>query len=139
MDKITFYKKIGFNTLLECCYIFGDITLGSISEIYYNAYYEAGKLHYTNEYNQSSFYELLKPLYDNMTKYVVPYNRSDELLDKIIIHAKNLEMVTEPYFTEETYDFIRYRLDELFMLYGLTTEDVINNYENTKWIRNTNS
>lgn len=48
-------------------------------------------------------------------------------------------MVTEPYFTEETYDFIRYRLDELFMLYGLTTEDVINNYENTKWIRNTNS
>lgn len=62
MDKITFYKKIGFNTLLECCYIFGDITL----------------------------YELLKPLYDNMTEYVVPYNRSDELLDKIIIHAKKI-------------------------------------------------
>lgn len=139
MDKITFYKKIGFNTLLECCYIFGDISLGSISNIYYDAYCKARNLYDSNEYNQSLFYELLKPLYDNMTEYVVPYNRSDELLDKIIIHAKKLEMVTEPYFTKEIYDFIRYKIDNVFMLYGLTTDDVINNYENTKWIHKTNS
>ena len=138
MDKITFYKKMGFNTLLECCYIFGDISLGALSDFYYKAYCEARNLHDSDEYNQSLFYELLKPLYDNMSEYVVPYNRSDELLDKIIIHAKILEMVTEPYFTEESYDFIRYKLDELYMLYGTNTNEVIDNYENTKWIRKAN-
>lgn len=110
MDTIKFYKMLGFDTILDCCYILGNYGEEDLVRLYWDAW---GTY---DEYDYIFLYKLIKPLAE------------------IIKHAKILEMVTEDRFTKDTYDYIRNRIESSLMVYGYTIEDAVKGWQETIWV-----
>lgn len=128
MDTIKFYKMLGFDTILDCCYILGNYGEEDLVRLYWDAW---GTY---DEYDYIFLYKLINPLYKAMHDYVGPSKRKNETLAKIIKHGKILEMVTEDRFTQDTYDYIRNRIESSLMVYGYTIEDAVKGWQETIWV-----
>lgn len=106
MTKKPFYMIMGFNTLLDWCYIMADMRFEEIFDMYKES------LGYGRYHLSANFEYALEKLHKATCKYAWKDNRNEDVLVEIMKDVFYVEDTVKPYFTGKNYEFIRQRIDE---------------------------
>lgn len=106
MTKKPFYMIMGFNTLLDWCYIMADIQFDEIFDMYEES------LGYGRYHLSFNFEYALEELHKAAIKYAWKDTRNEDVLVDIMQNVYYVERTVSPFFTGANYKFIRRRIDE---------------------------
>lgn len=126
MTKKPFYMIMGFNTLLDWCYIMADMSYEEVLEMYTKS------LGYRRYNLPWSFYDSLSDLYEAAVKYAWKDSRNEDVLVTIMRKVYFLEKSVAPFFTGKNYEVIRQQIDEHYeemdKKFGLSLEKILDSW-----------
>lgn len=123
MTKKPFYMIMGFNTLLDWCYIVTDMGYEKFLDMYTDS------LGYGRYHLAWNIYDPLSNLYDAAVKYAWKDSRNEDILVDIMRNVYFVEKNVAPYFTGKNYEFIKSKIDEHYeemdKIFGLSLEKTL--------------
>lgn len=123
MTKKPFYMIMGFNTLLDWCYIMADMNYEIVLEMYTKS------LGYGRYHLSDYFYDSLSDLHTAACKYAWKDSRNEDVLVDIMKNVYFIEESVKPFFTGKNYEVIREQIDEYYeemdKKFGLSLEETL--------------